>query len=130
MVKKCGECGRTLVCDENLKLLRIIVICSILGGGTLGVFALPLIGFGLGGVAAGSLAALWQSLIGNVAAGSLFAILQSLGATGLGSILFGTFGAAAPLLVGIAVRYLNWCDDEQHKDQHKDEHKDEDKELF
>ncbi len=41
------------------------------------------IGFGSGGVMAGSLASAWQASIGNVAAGSLFSILQSAGVVGL-----------------------------------------------
>ena len=43
---------------------------------------LPCIGFTASGVAAGSLAAMWQSSIGNVAAGSTFALLQSIGTAG------------------------------------------------
>ncbi|EUC53487.1 interferon-induced 6-16 family protein [Rhizoctonia solani AG-3 Rhs1AP] len=52
---------------------------------TVGVAATPLLGFGAGGVAAGSLAALIQSAIYGAAvpAGSLFALLQSIGATGV-----------------------------------------------
>lgn len=68
-----------------------------------GAVALPLIGFGLGGVAAGSAAAAWQSSIGSVAA-----VLQSLGATGLGIFLFGSVGSALGLLSTIAVK-LGWC---------------------
>lgn len=45
------------------------------------MFFLAWLGFGAGGVVAGSIAAGVQSMIGNVAAGSLFAALQSLGAT-------------------------------------------------
>ncbi|KZV64832.1 hypothetical protein PENSPDRAFT_738083 [Peniophora sp. CONT] len=40
---------------------------------------LVLAGFTAKGVAAGSFAALWQSIIGNVVRGSVFALLQSLG---------------------------------------------------
>lgn len=40
------------------------------------------LGFGSGGVKAGSPAALWHSYIGNVRAGSPFSILQSAGAGG------------------------------------------------
>ncbi len=43
---------------------------------------LHVIGFGVAGVVAGSLAAAWQATIGNVVAGSVFAILQSFGAAG------------------------------------------------
>lgn len=62
---------------------------AVVGGGvalTLTAVAapivLPAIGFGTGGVVAGSVAAAAHSAIGNVAAGSLFATLQSLGAVG------------------------------------------------
>ena len=41
-----------------------------------------IVGFTATGVAAGSLAAAWQSSIGNVAAGSLFAWMQSTAAAG------------------------------------------------
>ena len=44
---------------------------------------LPLLGFGIGGIAAGSIAASIQGPA--VAAGSVFAVLQSLGATGMGT---------------------------------------------
>lgn len=47
---------------------------------------LPMIGFTAGGVAAGSCAAFWQSVIGSVSAGSLFALLQSIGAAGFGAV--------------------------------------------
>lgn len=53
----------------------------------------PIVGFTTTGISAGSIAALWQSVIGNVAGGSLFATLQSAGATGLGSIVGGVCGA-------------------------------------
>jgi hypothetical protein len=43
---------------------------------------LPVIGFGAGGVIAGSAAAGWQAGIGAVQAGSLFAFLTSAGAGG------------------------------------------------
>lgn len=72
---------------------------------------LPLVGFGIGGIAAGSTAAAWQSSIGSagiVASGSLFAILQSLGTNGLGIILFGSVGAALGLLTSAAGK-IGWC---------------------
>lgn len=81
-----------------------------LGGGALGALALPLLGFGAGGVVGGSIAASWQSSIGLVSAGSFFAVLQSLGATGLGVFLFGGLGSAMGLLGTLAAR-LNWCND-------------------
>ena len=62
---------------------------AVIGGGIVlaltavaAPIVLPAIGFGTGGVMAGSVAAAAQSAIGNVAAGSLFATLQSLGAVG------------------------------------------------
>lgn len=65
-------------------------------------------GFTAAGVAAGSLAAAWQSSIGLVAAGSLFAWFQSLGAAGgvpfswrLVGILL-VVGAAAQIFPSIA----------------------------
>ena len=68
------------------------------------LYILPAIGFGAGGVAAGSAAAAVQSTIGNVAAGSLFATLQSAGATGtLSWIASGAMtaaGTAAGAVVG------------------------------
>lgn len=76
---------------QNLKSHHYIFHSKI-GGSVLGAIVLPLVGFGVGGIAAGSTAAAWQSSIGSagiVASGSLFAILQSLGTTGLGIILFG-----------------------------------------
>lgn len=44
------------------------------------VVLLQIVGFGSGGIIAGSCAAAWQSCIGNVVAGSCFAILQGCGA--------------------------------------------------
>ena len=98
----CPICNKPLVNESNLWKFRALVGSITVGGGVLGSMALPFIGFAAGGVAAGSYAAAWQSVIGNVAAGSLFAILQSLGATGLGTILFGTTGTALGLLTSIA----------------------------
>ena len=60
--------------------------------------ALPILGFGAGGVAAGSVAAAAQATIGNVVAGSLFASLQSagvLGLSGMANAVLATGGAAA-----------------------------------
>ncbi|KAI0338975.1 hypothetical protein BDW22DRAFT_1362309, partial [Trametopsis cervina] len=51
---------------------------------------LGLVGFGVSGPIAGTLAAFIQSCIGNVAAGSLFAILQSAAMGGAGAALVGT----------------------------------------
>ena len=54
------------------------------------------VGFGTGGVIAGSTAAGIQAGIGSVAAGSAFAVFQSLGAFGLG--VLGT--AVVPVAIG------------------------------
>ena len=57
--------------------------------------ALSYIGFTAAGVARGSLAAWWQSLLANVAQGSLFSILQSIAMTGAGGTIYtvgGVFG--------------------------------------
>lgn len=108
--EKCSHCDKPRVCRENLKELQWIIGGSVAGGGIIGASALRLIGFRSGGVTAKSFAATWQSKIGSVAAGSLFATLQSLGATGLGTIMFGSIGAALGLLASIASR-LGWCED-------------------
>lgn len=64
-------------------------------------FALPILGFGSAGVAAGSVAAGVQSLIGSVSAGSLFALLQSVGATGLAMGAKAAIATVGGLLSGL-----------------------------
>lgn len=64
---------------------------------------LPLLGFGEGGVVAGSLAAGTQAGIGNVAAGSTFATLQSMGAAGIGTKALVATGAVVGAGVTAAV---------------------------
>ena len=71
-------------------------------GGVVGAALLPVLGFGWAGIAAGSMAASWQSALGAVTAGSAFSILQSLGATGLGTWLFGSVGAGIGILATLA----------------------------
>lgn len=71
------------------RLLRWGVYGALLG---LGVYLI--LGFGVAGVAAGSIAATIHSSIGNVAAGSAFAIMQSLGAKGILMWLFPLLGGA------------------------------------
>ena len=57
-------------------------------------FGLPALGFTADGIAAGSAAASWQSILGDVAAGSLFAIMQSAAAGGYGApLVAGAVGA-------------------------------------
>ena len=71
---------------------------KVVGGAALLVAApyvlLPVLGFGSGGVAAGSLAAGVQATIGNVAAGSMFAALQSAGAAGVSWLTTAAVAAA------------------------------------
>jgi len=63
---------------------KVAIGAGIAGGVLLGVGLIPMaLGFGVGGIAAGSVAAGIQSIIGNVAAGSLFAACTSLGMTGV-----------------------------------------------
>ncbi|XP_011705111.1 PREDICTED: interferon alpha-inducible protein 27-like protein 2B [Wasmannia auropunctata] len=104
----CPNCNKPLPNEENLYKLRTLLLGTTVIGGILGCATLPLLGFGLAGISAGSFAASWQASIGSVAAGSLFATLQSLGATGLGILLFGSTAAALSLLTSIAAN-LNWC---------------------
>lgn len=106
--EKCSDCNKPAITEENLKRLKKLILGGAGTGCVAGAVALPLAGFGAGGVAAGSFAASWQSAIGSVAAGSLFATLQSLGATGVGVLLFGSVGTALGLLGSIATR-LGWC---------------------
>jgi hypothetical protein len=63
-------------------------------------FVLPVIGFGVAGITAGSYAASMMSAAaiangGGIAAGSLVAVLQSAGVLGLGSAIIGGISAAA-----------------------------------
>lgn len=51
--ERCPKCGKILVNEPNLWKLRGIIGGSTVGGLILGAAALPLIGFGAGGVAAG-----------------------------------------------------------------------------
>lgn len=85
---------------EFFKIIGIILLIIWIGPSLLclavGVL-LCVCGFGEGGVAAGSLAAQWQSMIGNVVAGSLFAVFQSLGAT------LGVIAASGQILIAPVV---------------------------
>ncbi|KAI3651300.1 hypothetical protein MP228_004781 [Amoeboaphelidium protococcarum] len=117
----CPACGRPLPNEHNVRILRRRILASGAAAGLLGAAALPLLGFGLGGITAGSLAAWMQ--VPAVAAGSAFAILQSLGATGMGIVLFGSIGSAVGLILPLAGD-LGWCtcespqvDEDQGEDQ-------------
>ncbi|EPE27550.1 hypothetical protein GLAREA_04341 [Glarea lozoyensis ATCC 20868] len=86
------------------KKKNLLLGAKILGGGLATTLAapvvLPLVGFGGGGVVAGSLAAAWQSSIGIVQGGSVFAFLTSAGAGGAATAAFMATGVAgASLLV-------------------------------
>ena len=66
-------------------------------------FVLPALGFGAGGVVAGSYAAAWHSSIGIVTQGSLFATLQSAGVVGLSAMtkaVLATGGATVGYVMG------------------------------
>lgn len=63
--------------------------------------AIPALGFGAGGVVAGSVAACIQSVVYGGAATGVFAICQSLGATGAWAMYAGA-GAVISLLSGAA----------------------------
>lgn len=108
LYEKCSKCKKPETSESNYKRLKYLIVGSTVGGAAGGAAALPLLGFGAGGIAAGSAAASWQSSIGAVAAGSLFATLQSLGATGLGVLIFGAVGTGLGVLGSIATR-LGWC---------------------
>lgn len=105
MWERCPNCGKPLVNEANLWILRGLFAA---GGAAAGALALPLLGFGAGGIIGGSLAAWWQSTIGNVAAGSLFAVLTTMGAMKLGTVLTGGVGAALAILASYAAD-LGWC---------------------
>jgi hypothetical protein len=78
---------------------------GLAGTNILGGIAFPYLGFGLGGITAGSFAASIQGPA--VVAGSMFAVLQSLSATGMGSLLLGSIRAAVRVLAPIAAK-LGW----------------------
>lgn len=89
--------------DENYPLSKdcaavFIVASCFLGAAAaapISALALNYLGFTAVGVAKGSLAAWWQSLLANVAQGSLFSILQSISMTGAGGAIYtvgGVFG--------------------------------------
>jgi Interferon-induced 6-16 family len=102
----CPHCGMPLNGEENIRRLRIVIIGAGFGGVCCGAALLPALGFGLGGITAGSFAAGIQGPA--VVAGSLFATLQSLGATGMGILLFGSMGGAIGVLAPLATQ-LGWC---------------------
>ncbi|KAI8891690.1 hypothetical protein BC833DRAFT_626571 [Globomyces pollinis-pini] len=60
MWERCPKCNKPLNNEANIKTLRIIIAGSGLAGTILGGIALPFLGFGLGGITAGSFAASLQ----------------------------------------------------------------------
>jgi hypothetical protein len=70
--------------DLSPQCVRALELGAVVATGTLAAPALvEAVGFTSEGVAAESLASLWQSTIGDVEEGSIFARLQSLGASGV-----------------------------------------------
>ena len=70
--------------------------------------AVATIGFGQGGVVAGSLAAAWQSSIGSVATGSLFALLQSIGASGGSTATVAVWSVVTGFSKGTLLSVASW----------------------
>lgn len=100
---KCQGCSKPLVCKSNLLKLRAYFAGG--GGDDVGTVALlPVMGFGLGGIAAAG----WHTRIGTVAVGSLFAVLQSLGIIGKGTGHLTSIDTALDLLTSIAGK-IGWC---------------------
>lgn len=109
----CKHCGKPSNTAANIQILRIaVLVCGGIGA-IVGGAALPLLGFGLGGIISGSFAAFIQGPA--VIAGSAFAVLQSLGATGMGILLFGNVGAAIGILAP-HVAVIGWCNGCRQKD--------------
>ena len=81
----------------------VITSVGILGAGILIPVAVTAVGFGTGGIVAGSMAAGIQSTIGNVAAGGLFATVQSAAAGGaVATVGLGMKGAGVAGLAATA----------------------------
>lgn len=98
-----------------------------IGGAVVAVAcALPMFaGFTTAGIAANSIAALWQASIGNVAVGSAFATLQSLGATG--AFATGASAGAATFATAFVAEKVSKKKSEDNDDEtDKEEGKEED----
>ena len=115
MWDRCFICKRPMWSSLNVIKLSGIIFGCVYVGFTLGSKSLARIGFGAGGIIAGTFAAAWHSGIGNAAAGTLFAALQSLGASGLGIYLFGIPGALLAALVPYGFR-IKWCEQPYSKE--------------
>lgn len=106
---RCFICNRPTWCSSNVLKLSGIIFGCVYVGFTLGARTLSIIGFGAGGIVAGTFAAAWHAGIGNAAAGTLFVTLQSMGASGLGGCLFGIQGAVAGALLPFLFK-SKWCE--------------------
>lgn len=104
---RCIHCRKPDVSEENLKKLRWAIAGGTASIGILG--ALPSIGLGAVGIAAGSSAPALLPSIGAVTACDLYTKLQSLEETGMTTVLFGSVRSALELLASVAPT-LGWCD--------------------
>ncbi|ESZ90823.1 hypothetical protein SBOR_8799 [Sclerotinia borealis F-4128] len=92
------------VCDHPFAIaIGILSIIAIIYPGVIITLLLFILGFGVLGPAAGSIAALIQALIGNVSAGSLFAMFQSAGMAGFGLMTLHGVAICIPVLILLAV---------------------------
>jgi hypothetical protein len=97
------ESGKKESCSLGKKIAKGV---AKTGGAVAGVFCIPIVmGFGTGGIVAGSIAAGIQSSIGNVAIGSMFAFAQSAGATGTFAAIAGS-GAVVGTGAGITAAII------------------------
>jgi dolichyl-phosphate-mannose--protein O-mannosyl transferase len=96
------------------------MVASIVIGGTVVVFGVPLgikwLGFTVAGVAAKSIAAWLMSILGPIGAGSLYANLQSIGVLGLSYaakvllfLLGGTIGGSLSSIFGLTYIFFKNC---------------------
>ena len=92
--------------DNSWSFTKMMGVGVGIVGGTIGVVAAtPIVmGFGVGGIVAGSSAAVMQAGIGNVVAGSAFAIVQSLGMTGTLAATAAAGSAVGAIGVGVAIK--------------------------
>ncbi|KAF2745916.1 hypothetical protein M011DRAFT_527419 [Sporormia fimetaria CBS 119925] len=96
---------------ENPKKAAVIGGCLVAPpiAGTIIGPALGFVGFGPGGVAAGSAAAVWQARIGNVVAPSVFSFLQSAAAGGAGATVVNGTAVGVTSLAGAGVAAKQLC---------------------
>ncbi|PWY84927.1 hypothetical protein BO70DRAFT_334971 [Aspergillus heteromorphus CBS 117.55] len=93
----------------------ICAVVATIGGvmltapGAVSGAVLPCLGFGAGGVQAGSIAAAIHTFIGKVAGGSLFAVFQSAGAGGAGIWIVNAVVQVAGAVFGVGVGVVGWA---------------------